>query len=56
MTYTYTPAGKYQVQSKDEIKETLGHSPDLTDALCCTFAPEVVSYDDIRAAGFRRPK
>jgi phage terminase large subunit len=29
------------VESKDDMKRRLGHSPDLADALCCTFAPVV---------------
>lgn len=30
--------GKFQLESKDLIKERLGYSPDLADALCLTFA------------------
>jgi hypothetical protein len=30
--------GKFQLESKDLIKERLGFSPDLADALCLTFA------------------
>lgn len=37
--YSYTPTGKIKVESKDDMKKRLGFSPDLGDALCCTFAP-----------------
>ncbi len=30
--------GKFQLESKDQIKSRLGFSPDLADALCLTFA------------------
>jgi len=33
--------GLLVVESKDDMKRRLGHSPDLADALCCTFAPVV---------------
>lgn len=34
--------GKFQLESKDQIKERLGHSTDYADALCLTFAwPEM---------------
>jgi hypothetical protein len=39
--YTYTPVGKIAIESKDEMKERLKFSPDLGDALCCTFAPGI---------------
>ena len=39
--YTYTPIGKIQIESKDDMKERLKFSPDLGDALCCTFAPGI---------------
>ena len=31
--------GRILIESKDKMKERLGFSPDLGDALCCTFAP-----------------
>ena len=31
--------GDLVVEGKDEMKKRLGHSPDLADALACTFAP-----------------
>lgn len=40
-TYTFMN-GKFQLESKDQIKERLGYSPDYADALCLTFAlPEM---------------
>lgn len=36
-TYTFVN-GKFQLEPKDKIKERLGVSPDLADALCLTFA------------------
>ena len=38
--YDYTPAGKIKIESKDDMKERLGFSPDIGDALCLTFAAE----------------
>jgi len=38
----YFQNGKFQLEPKDQIKERLGSSPDLADALCLTFAlPEM---------------
>lgn len=37
-TYTFTQNGKFLLESKDQIKERLGFSPDMADALCLTFA------------------
>lgn len=39
--YTFTPVGKIAIESKDDMKERLKFSPDLGDALCCTFAPGI---------------
>jgi hypothetical protein len=40
-TYTYVN-GKFQLEPKDQVKERLGRSPDLADALALTFGvPEV---------------
>lgn len=36
-TYTFIN-GKFQLEEKKHIKERLGYSPDLADALCLTFA------------------
>lgn len=41
-TYDYAnAAGKLELERKDKIKERLGLSPDLADALACTFAQPV---------------
>lgn len=40
-TYGYTPAGKKILEPKEKIKERIGRSPDLADALCLTFAAPV---------------
>lgn len=41
-TYTFTPDGKFLVEPKDMVKARLGSSPDLADALACTFGlPEM---------------
>ena len=34
--YEYDLAGRIKIESKDKMKERLGFSPDLGDALCCT--------------------
>ena len=41
--YKYSPTGQIVIESKDDMKERLGFSPDLGDALCCTFAPGIES-------------
>jgi len=40
-TWKSTSSGKLQLESKDKIKETLGHSPDIWDAFKLTFAQAV---------------
>ena len=40
-TYGYNPAGKKLLESKDKIKERIGRSTDLGDALALTFAAPV---------------
>lgn len=35
--YKYTNKGLIKIESKDDMKTRLGFSPDLGDALCCTF-------------------
>lgn len=40
-TYGYTPSGAMILESKDKIKERLGRSTDLSDALALTFAAPV---------------
>lgn len=39
--YFYNAAGKIQLEAKDKIKERLGFSPDIADALALTFAQPV---------------
>jgi hypothetical protein len=39
--YSFTPKGLIRIESKDEMKARLHFSPDLGDALCCTFSPDV---------------
>ena len=38
MQYTYTRDGRIQMEDKAQIKARLGRSPDLEDALACSFA------------------
>lgn len=40
-TYTYNRQGRILIEEKDQIKARLGRSPDLEDALACTFAHPV---------------
>jgi len=35
--YGYTSSGKLKVESKDDIKKRLGHSPDMGDAVVLSF-------------------
>ena len=48
------------VESKDAMKQRLGHSPDLADGLGCTFAPGAYTLPAINLApaleGMRRPR
>lgn len=37
VTYTYRPDGRLLIESKDQLKERLGRSPDVADALALTF-------------------
>ena len=48
--YSFNASGKIQLESKDDIKERLGFSPDLADALALTFAMPVAP------AGSHRPQ
>jgi phage terminase large subunit len=36
-TFTFTAAGKFLLEDKDQVKKRLGRSPDLADALALTF-------------------
>ncbi len=40
--FRYSPTGKIQVEKKDKMKERIGHSPDIGDALCLTFSKKIV--------------
>lgn len=54
-TYTYV-GGKFQMEPKDQVKERLGRSPDLADALALTFGvPEVVPDHVHHTPAPRRP-
>lgn len=39
--YGYTPKGLKILEAKEKVKERIGRSPDLADALCLTFAAPV---------------
>lgn len=62
-TYGWNPSGKKILESKDRIKERIGRSPDLADALCLTFAAPVGggrarssrSYQNSRKRSIRDP-
>lgn len=47
-TYTVREDGKFQIEAKDQVKERLGRSPDLADALALTFAYPVSEQVDTR--------
>lgn len=49
--YGYDAAGKIALESKDKIKERLGASPDIADALALTFAAPVAVPDDMERLG-----
>lgn len=39
--FSYAPNGQIIIESKDDMKDRIGFSPDLFDALGCTFAPGI---------------
>lgn len=39
--YKYSNTQQIIIESKEGMKERLGFSPDIGDALCCTFAPRI---------------
>jgi len=49
--YSLTSDGTLLIESKDEMKKRLGHSPDIGDALCDTFAPSAPLFKRARAWG-----
>jgi hypothetical protein len=53
--YGFDSQGHLVVEDKDHMRKRLGHSPDLGDALCCTFSPmQVPEVDLLRGLGGRR--
>ncbi len=42
--YSFDPAGKLKLESKETLKERTGRSPDLADALALTFAMPVMKH------------
>jgi phage terminase large subunit len=55
VAYTLTSDGNLVVESKDAMKKRLGHSSDLADALCCTFASSAPLFKRAGAWGRRPP-
>ena len=51
-TYGFNPSGRKILEPKDKIKERIGRSPDLADALCLTFSAPVGGG---RARSYRSP-
>ncbi len=39
--FKYTGIGQILIEPKEDMKERLKFSPDIGDALCCTFSPEI---------------
>lgn len=50
-TYDYDAAGKMRLESKEKIRERLGKSPDIADALAVTFAYPVRVKSEAERAG-----
>lgn len=54
--YTYANArGKLQLESKDDMRERGLPSPDVGDALACTFAAPVAPRSDLESHTFQKP-
>ncbi len=49
----YDSRGRLQLEEKDEIKQRLGRSPDMADALALTFAEPVYDRGEAKYAGFK---
>lgn len=49
-TYLFT-GGRFQIEPKDQIKQRLGYSPDLADALALTFAQPVAPKQSVAMPG-----
>lgn len=52
--YDFDGAGKMRLEPKEKIKERVGKSPDLADALALTFAAPVLGSAAGRAAGLQQ--
>lgn len=51
--YWYDAAGRIVLEPKDRIKERLGASPDIADALALTFAaPIAIDQSAVQSGGF----
>jgi hypothetical protein len=46
--YFHNKAGKLQMEDKDFVRDLIGESPDMADALACTFAFTVTKKSDVR--------
>lgn len=53
-TYSFNNSGLMQLEKKEDIKERLGRSPDLADALALTFAAPVARAVDVAIAERRQ--
>ena len=53
-TYGFNAAGKVLLEPKEKIKERLGSSPDIADALALTFAAPVIRQEDMPARPARQ--
>lgn len=53
-TYAFDPSGRICLERKEDIKERLGSSPDIADALALTFAAPVASARDAMMAARRQ--
>lgn len=52
--YRIDSSGRLIVESKDEMKKRLGHSPDIADSVLLTFAPEGVDDHVLEMIGLER--
>lgn len=56
VTYGYTSNGQIKVERKDDIKERLGRSPDVGEALLLSLMEECEALPDDRADRYRRAR
>jgi hypothetical protein len=55
-TYDFDSGGRMRLSPKDDVKERLGRSPDLSDALACTFHTHIAPPDrELAASGLKVP-